>query len=209
MDVSKYKELDQYTPGFISIIDISDFTVHYISPEMAEQMALTPEEINNINFEEYANKMVAPEMAKYVLISIYGYCKGKFKTNDFFYYIKARYNENKDYEWFCVSFKLHNQKNLLIAQIQPVKHSISMHVTSILSKFLNNGLKAMEYYKMASTLSNREKDVLKLVIRDYSSTQICNDLNISKHTVNNHRKNIIKKLNIESLTDLKYFPPAI
>ena len=209
MDVLKYKELDQFTPGFISIIDANDFTVNYISPEMTEQMGLVSEEVNSINFEEYANKMIVPEMAKHVLTSIYGYCKRKFKTGDFFYYIKARYKENKDYEWFCVYFKLHNQKNLLIAQIQPINHSISSHISGILSKFLNNGMKAMKYYKMAVTLTNREKDVLKLVIKDYSSTQICDELNISKHTVNNHRKNIIQKLDIDSLSDLKYFPPAI
>ncbi|UII19671.1 response regulator transcription factor [Fulvivirga ligni] len=52
--------------------------------------------------------------------------------------------------------------------------------------------------KSDSTLTPREKEVLKLVAKGESTKSIAVDLNLSVHTVNSHRKNIIRKLSIQS-----------
>lgn len=51
-------------------------------------------------------------------------------------------------------------------------------------------------------LSNREIDVLKLIGKGFSSQQIAEELFISKHTVNSHRKRIMQKLNLIKPTEL-------
>lgn len=50
----------------------------------------------------------------------------------------------------------------------------------------------------ASGLSERELEVLQLIVQGYSSSRISNKLHISTHTVNSHRKNIFKKLKVKS-----------
>lgn len=47
-------------------------------------------------------------------------------------------------------------------------------------------------------LTARELQVLKLVAKGKSTREIANELYLSVHTINSHRKNIIKKLNIQS-----------
>jgi DNA-binding NarL/FixJ family response regulator len=47
-------------------------------------------------------------------------------------------------------------------------------------------------------LTNRENEVLSLIAEGKSTTEIAEKLHISIHTVNSHRKNIIKKLKINS-----------
>jgi len=51
-------------------------------------------------------------------------------------------------------------------------------------------------------ISNRERDVIRLLIQDLSSKEISKKLNISSHTVDTHRRNILKKLNISSTGEL-------
>jgi len=55
---------------------------------------------------------------------------------------------------------------------------------------------------LESGISNRERDVIRLLVLDYSSKQISDKLNISSHTVDTHRRNILKKLKISSTGEL-------
>jgi DNA-binding CsgD family transcriptional regulator len=51
-------------------------------------------------------------------------------------------------------------------------------------------------------LSEREIDILKLVGRGMSSVEIADELHLSKHTVNTHRKNILSKTECGNSTEL-------
>jgi DNA-binding NarL/FixJ family response regulator len=52
---------------------------------------------------------------------------------------------------------------------------------------------------LPSGLTLREIEVLKLIAREFSSTQIATELNISLNTVESHRKNIYQKLKLKNL----------
>jgi two-component system nitrate/nitrite response regulator NarL len=54
-------------------------------------------------------------------------------------------------------------------------------------------------------LSTREKDILRLIGEGHSSQEIADLLSIGKATVDTHRKNIIKKINVQGKTDLLRF----
>ncbi|OEK07179.1 response regulator transcription factor [Roseivirga misakiensis] len=51
-------------------------------------------------------------------------------------------------------------------------------------------------------LSEREMQIIKSIGRGLPSSEIANNLGISIHTVNSHRKNILKKLGLKSPTEL-------
>lgn len=51
-------------------------------------------------------------------------------------------------------------------------------------------------------LSDREMQVIRYVGKGYSSDKIADELNVSIHTVNSHRKNVLKKLGLKSPTEL-------
>ena len=53
-----------------------------------------------------------------------------------------------------------------------------------------------------TVLSQREYEVLKLITKGYKTTEIADELYVSVHTINSHRKNILKKLNLKSPTEL-------
>ena len=51
-------------------------------------------------------------------------------------------------------------------------------------------------------LSKRELEVLELIARGYRTVDIAEKLFVSIHTINSHRKNILKKLNLKSPAQL-------
>lgn len=53
--------------------------------------------------------------------------------------------------------------------------------------------KSFNVFKPNLNLSIREKEILKLIANGFSSESIAHQLNISKNTVNNHRKNMLNK----------------
>jgi len=52
-----------------------------------------------------------------------------------------------------------------------------------------------------TTLTTRETEILKLIAHGHSTQAIADTLFLSPHTVQTHRKSIIKKLNIKSPTE--------
>ena len=53
--------------------------------------------------------------------------------------------------------------------------------------------------------SDREIDVLQLIAEELSATEIGEKLFISHHTVNTHRKNMLRKIDAKSIVSLIRF----
>ena len=80
------------------------------------------------------------------------------------------------------------------------------------AKYLNdkNEYETLFYQNVSTSnllgnISNRERDVVRLIITKKTSDEISKKLNISKHTVDTHRRNILKKLDISSTFELINF----
>lgn len=54
-------------------------------------------------------------------------------------------------------------------------------------------------------LSTRELEVIQLITKGRSTSDIADKLFVSKHTINSHRKNILKKLGLKSPVELIVF----
>lgn len=77
-------------------------------------------------------------------------------------------------------------------------HFYSPSISGKVNKWLENpGI-----VESLSPLTKREREILKLVAEGKTSQQISNTLKISKYTVDTHRKNIHKKLDISTNTGL-------
>jgi DNA-binding CsgD family transcriptional regulator len=57
-----------------------------------------------------------------------------------------------------------------------------------------------------AALTLREKQVLQLIVKEFTSEEIAKELSISKHTVESHRKNLYKKTKAKTIIGLvNYF----
>lgn len=59
-----------------------------------------------------------------------------------------------------------------------------------------------KFFNLSTTLSPRENEVLKLVIEGYPNKRIAGNLKLSEKTVEVHRSNMMKKLQVHSVAEL-------
>jgi DNA-binding NarL/FixJ family response regulator len=60
-------------------------------------------------------------------------------------------------------------------------------------------------FLLSVTITKREIEIIKLLAKDFSSHEIAKELNLSSHTVDTHRRNLIKKLNVKGVAGVINF----
>ncbi len=78
----------------------------------------------------------------------------------------------------------------------------SKEVTETIMKGLMNKRKASANTNNFPKISRREKEVLKLIIEEFTTQEIANELFISLKTVESHRSNLLSKLNARNTAGL-------
>lgn len=76
----------------------------------------------------------------------------------------------------------------------------------IISNFVNGKAKAASKSEMLpeelASLTNREKQILELILQGKGNNEIADELQISKRTAEVHRFNLMKKMNVKNLVEL-------
>ncbi len=108
--------------------------------------------------------------------------------------------ENPRIKWFGIVFAVFDKETLSnfdeIISIDDTRDTMLKKI----QKHIKNGGD-----KNSSSLSDREVDVLKEIVRGRSNKEIADVLNISIHTVMSHRKNIMQKTGIKSQAGLTVY----
>ena len=99
------------------------------------------------------------------------------------------------------------QAELLIAvkHVLSGKHYISPGISDKVLEGYLDGRKALKTRTTWETLTQREREILKLIAEGYRNKQIADDLCISVKTVEKHRANIMEKLNLHNVQALTTF----
>ncbi len=87
-----------------------------------------------------------------------------------------------------------------VIMVNDNRHKIQKRLEAMMDKTLEK-----QTPKPEETLSSRELDVLRLLVKGLSNKEISDKLFISTHTVISHRKNITQKLNIKSVAGLTVY----
>lgn len=110
-----------------------------------------------------------------------------------------------------LQFDSQNKPIIGLAHYTVLHGTIQMDICAS-AKLLNdkNEYETLYYQNISNSnildvISNRERDVVRLLITKKTSDEIADVLNISKHTVDTHRRNILKKLNLSSTFELINF----
>ncbi len=78
----------------------------------------------------------------------------------------------------------------------------SISVSNLLFNEISSNVKAQRVYLKNEILSKREVEVISLYVKGYTNTKVAEELNLSIRTVEGHRFNIMKKLNLEHFRQL-------
>lgn len=220
--IKKFIELDQYLPyssTFFCVTNTQDLKFEYISKNLSSCLGLDPgllktqgmryfwSRIHPEDVEVWLNAM--NHLMAFTLSEISE--ADRKKTN---YTWNYRFKDGNDTYVNIVqnttplSFDLEMKPIIGLAHYTVLDTKIKMQITAS-AKLLNNNNEYETIYfnnfsqkLLKESISNRERDVIRLLVLNNTSKQISEKLNISPHTVDTHRRNILKKLKITSTGEL-------
>ena len=91
---------------------------------------------------------------------------------------------------------------IMIEAIQSVAKGKKYFDPNVLLKLEEDKEKKKDVIQHKGVLSKREKEILQLISERKTSAEIADILNIAENTVNTHRRNMYRKLNLKNRTDL-------
>ena len=92
----------------------------------------------------------------------------------------------------------------LVSAVRAVKND-KVYLSSDVNTMLMKGLHGTEEQKL---LTDREREILKLIAKEFTNRQMAEELFISERTVETHRKNIFRKTGTNNLVGLIKFAYA-
>lgn len=204
------EDIGDYIPGSVMLQDLEEMTNLYMNANGCDILRRSNEELNNLG-PAYFDLFFPPEEIILLKAEVTKFLQLDDPLKVFSFFQRVRPNENTDYKWYLSNVRLYRRPeideglkliNVAIA-VDNLSH-VSRKVNSICEQ---NEFVQKNYYKFV-LLTKREKEIIKLIANGCKSSYISDSLFISLHTVNNHRKNILNKLNIKGLTDLIKFAIA-
>ena len=82
------------------------------------------------------------------------------------------------------------------------KKYFNQEVSNILFEEINTKSRTQKIYLKNEILSKREVQIITLLMKAYTNIDISDELNISIRTVEGHRLNIMRKLNLKNLSEV-------
>lgn len=114
---------------------------------------------------------------------------------------------NGDYIWLCTAASIF-RKNTSASVLEVVGVSINFSNELVYdknAKVITRKILHKKNNEVISILTKRERELLKYFVSGLKTREIAEQLGISFHTVNNHRKNILKKLKMKNIASLVNF----
>jgi DNA-binding CsgD family transcriptional regulator len=208
--INALHEVAHEIPGVVIVHHIPDFTVQYMSRRGLEFFGVTIEDLKAMGVDYYPRYFNLEDSADYV-----PKIAAMIAKNDaeelVSYFQQVRANEESEWTWHFSTTRIfmHNDDGeplLSITIALPVDplQNVNNKVERLLEekKFLRDN------YLLFATLTEREKEVLKLLALSQSAAEIGTSLSISTLTVETHRKNLRKKLGVTTAYELGRFASA-
>ncbi len=211
--IEKIRSLNLIEDELSSVIiihDIRDASVVYMSKNGLKHLGMTLEALREMA-TEYYQRFFNSEDAKDYVPKILGLLERNNNEEMVSYFQQVRKAEDAPWAWYAsctrIFFRGHNGKPLLtLTSSIPIdpQHFFNSKVERLLQEnsFLQENKRAF------LSLTNREREILKMLATGASSLDIAQKLFISEATVNTHRRNLRNKLNAETPYDIIRFAQA-
>lgn len=183
----------------------------YMNNWGSEKLGTSVNEINALGDAYYSKYFVKEESyAIFDGIGKYLYEADFDKQYNFFQRVKLY--QKTDYKWFysvCKLIKIREGSdtvNKMIMLSSPVE-GIDLMISRV-NKVLDEDIFIKNNYRIFASLTKREKTIIAMIANGKASKEMADELFISIHTINTHRKNIINKTGCNSFAALLKFAIA-
>ncbi|MVN22915.1 response regulator transcription factor [Mucilaginibacter arboris] len=201
------QDVGDYVPGNLMVHDLATNTNIYMNKSGCNILKHSREELQALG-PEYFNKFFPKEEIQFLNIGLQKFIAQNDHNAVHSFLQRVRPNDRSEYKWYFTSSRL-------CCADEPGETNMIMHL-AIEANTLNNlgnklnrvfeeNMFISQNYRKFNLLTKREKELVRLIALGSNSQEISDSLFISKHTVNNHRKSILRKLEINCLSKLIRF----
>lgn len=118
-------------------------------------------------------------------------------------YILATFRAGAD--GYLLKDSTHSELLMAVKKVLNGTHYISPEISEKVIEGYIEGKKSLKSRTSWETLTQREREILKLIAEGYRNKEIAEDLCISVKTVEKHRANLMEKLDLHSIQALTAF----
>jgi DNA-binding CsgD family transcriptional regulator len=185
-------------------------SVVYMSPLGQTILGFSLEDLIKLG-PEYHNRFFNPEDVPHYKDKVFNLMMNGDDNLIVTFFQQARPNPDVEWKWYLTSTRIFHRNNEgrvthLISTAMPIDSE--RHITAKVERLLaeNSFLRSNQH--VFASLSNREKEVLKMMALGHSASEIAWELDIAENTVTTHRRNIKSKLNARTNYDVTFFAQA-
>ncbi|WP_051313212.1 helix-turn-helix domain-containing protein [Sporocytophaga myxococcoides] len=201
----------QEIPAVIIIHQLENLVVKYMSPWGLSILRTTKEDLFDLPGNEYYDRYFAKDFNDDYSSKIVAMMEKGDEKEVVTYFQQVRSSPQEDYKLYLSTTKIfmkdaNGRTSHLITTSVPVDPE--HHITSKVNRLLEQNIFLKKNSNVFSSLTKREKEILKGMALGQNSDQIADTLHISETTVNTHRRNIRTKLNVTNNYELVQFAQA-
>ncbi len=210
LEIEKIKSIEDKIPGVIIIHDLKDMSVVYMSKKGRQLLGVTLAELKRIG-PEWAHKFFNEQESKEYVPLLTEWLKRNDEDEFVSFFQQVRTIAQQDWKWYLTSMKIFMKDekgqpflSIAIANAIDPDHYITDKVNRLLEEknFRRRNKAVFE------SLTKREKEILQQVALGKNTPEIASTAHLSEKTINTHRKNLRKKLKIQSHYDINMFAQA-
>lgn len=220
--IRKMLEFDHILPydsTFFCVTNTQDLTFEYVSKNVISCLGVSQKELKEGGMKAFWNRIHPEDIDRWLtaLSDLMNFTMGNLTAED---------RQRMSYTW---NYRLKNGQDTYVNIIQnttplvfnsqgkPIvgmAHYTILHEKLVLpitatAKYLNeNNTYETKYFSnysqrlLSDEITARERDIIRLLVMNLSSKEIGSKLHISSATVDTHRRNILKKLQLNSTGEL-------
>jgi DNA-binding CsgD family transcriptional regulator len=200
-----YRQVLDFFPGMLHVNSSIDFSILHTNSFTNKKMGMTTEEIRNMG-PGFISSFVHPDTLAYEVPKIKAFYEQTDGKDSYAFFQLFIFPGDDEYTTlFTVTkaipeFKIYVTNINLVPEMGENSHKLERVLKQ--QEYVRRNLKAFH------SLTKRELQLLTLLAKGNNNPAISEQLFISRHTVEKHRKNMNKKLGIKNFADLFAFAQA-
>jgi len=195
-------------PGFYHVHNIADYSVKYMDTHTCTEFNATLNQIKALG-SSFQEMVTHPEDVPRVKSLLKGLADRGDENEILAYFvrIKLRKEEVDGYNLVITSVRL-NLEDQTFVSLSNTVDQLPVFSKKI-SNALNTRFDTRNYVKGYMSLTSREKEIFGLLVQSKPVKEIAQALVRSTHTIEQHKKNIYKKLNVNSLAQIIHIAKSL
>lgn len=212
--IGQFAQCAELMPGVVIIhelvVEFQEFRTVFMTSKGLDQLGVNLNELKEMG-SKYHERFFNNEDMEGFMCKLQRLMQNKDPEESFTFFQQVKFKDRDEWVWHVASIRIFHQDEdgnptHLVTTAFPMDQM--KHIPNKAERLLAENQFFKNNLQKFLSLGNRAKEVLRLVAMGKSSVEIAEELNISVETVNTHRKNIKKKLKINTTYEFTEYAHA-